>query len=385
MSRSRWYYRQNGGESGPFSEGQIRQMLLLSELDHDAEVRRDEGSWVRAEVARLRFEELFQSGWYFRSKNAIEGPITAKRMLELYASQVISEQSFVRKGNEGEWFRYSAAQAVVIADTQEKRQGRKVPVLNPVKSSDLHGSAHPPPFPSPPKIATATLVPRVPIVSRFVLIATTSHSATWVRSPLATACKSCWLYPDRVPSLGHSSVWSYDVELFHPAKLVLTTSLGLDWFQKREKPSTMSLSETSPAGDSADCLDLNDFDLRLERYRIVQPKADAMLVRSLSTYGQLSPLVYCLLDDALVLVDGFKRLRAARTLKGLAKLGHADLRSMSMVQRQPSSISIALPADPTSWRSHGLSTRWSTMMGWSRWKSLRCWDGISLGSIVAWR
>jgi len=96
--------------------------------------------------------------------------------------------------------------------------------------------------------------------------------------------------------------------------------MGLDWFQKREKPSTMSLSETSPAGDSAECLDLNDFDLRLERYRIVQPKADAMLVRSLSTYGQLAPLVYCLLDDALVLVDGFKRLRAARTLKGLTKL-----------------------------------------------------------------
>lgn len=82
----------------------------------------------------------------------------------------------------------------------------------------------------------------------------------------------------------------------------------------------MPLSTTSPAGDSGACLDLNDFDLRLERYRIVQPKADQLLARSLSKYGQLAPLVYCVLDDALVLVDGFKRLRAARTLKGTTTL-----------------------------------------------------------------
>jgi ParB-like chromosome segregation protein Spo0J len=67
-------------------------------------------------------------------------------------------------------------------------------------------------------------------------------------------------------------------------------------------------------------LDLNDFDLRLERYRIAAPKADQLLARSLSKYGQLAPLVYCILDDALVLVDGFKRLRAARTLKGVTTL-----------------------------------------------------------------
>jgi ParB-like chromosome segregation protein Spo0J len=82
----------------------------------------------------------------------------------------------------------------------------------------------------------------------------------------------------------------------------------------------MPLSTTSPEGDSAHCLDLGDFDLRLERYRIVQPKADSLMARSLSKYGQLAPLVYCVLDDALVLVDGFKRLRASRTLKGLSTL-----------------------------------------------------------------
>ena len=82
----------------------------------------------------------------------------------------------------------------------------------------------------------------------------------------------------------------------------------------------MPLSKTSPVSDSADCLNLSDFDLRLERYRIVQPKADQLLARSLSKYGQLAPVVYCRLDDAFVLVDGFKRLRAARTLKGVTSL-----------------------------------------------------------------
>ncbi|MFV0488289.1 MAG: ParB/RepB/Spo0J family partition protein [Vibrio fluvialis] len=83
----------------------------------------------------------------------------------------------------------------------------------------------------------------------------------------------------------------------------------------------MPLLNTSPEGDSAHPLDVSDFDLRLERYRIAQPKADSLMVRSLSKYGQLAPLVYCILDGALVLVDGFKRLRAARTLKGMNVLG----------------------------------------------------------------
>lgn len=83
----------------------------------------------------------------------------------------------------------------------------------------------------------------------------------------------------------------------------------------------MPLTKTSPEGDSDHCLGLGEFDLRLERYRIVQPKADSLMARSLSKYGQLAPLVYCILDDALVLVDGFKRLRAARMLKGMDSLG----------------------------------------------------------------
>ena len=82
----------------------------------------------------------------------------------------------------------------------------------------------------------------------------------------------------------------------------------------------MPLPKASPESDSVRCLDLNDFALRLERYRIVQPKADLLLARSLSKYGQLAPVVYCHLEGSLVLVDGFKRLRASRTLKGVTSL-----------------------------------------------------------------
>jgi len=82
----------------------------------------------------------------------------------------------------------------------------------------------------------------------------------------------------------------------------------------------MPLSQRSPTGDSVRSLDLADFDLRFERYRIIQPKADQLMAKSLSRYSQLAPVVYCRLEGSLVLVDGFKRLRAARTLKGTTSL-----------------------------------------------------------------
>lgn len=76
----------------------------------------------------------------------------------------------------------------------------------------------------------------------------------------------------------------------------------------------------SPAGDSVRSLHLSDFDLRFDRYRLVQPKADLLMARSLAKYSQLAPVVYCQLEGSLVLVDGFKRLRASRTLKGITSL-----------------------------------------------------------------
>ena len=82
----------------------------------------------------------------------------------------------------------------------------------------------------------------------------------------------------------------------------------------------MPQSQPLPAGDSVRSLHLSDFDLRFDRYRLIQPKADLLMARSLAKYDQLAPVIYCQLEGSLVLVDGFKRLRALRTLKGVTSL-----------------------------------------------------------------
>lgn len=48
--------------------------------------------------------------------------------------------------------------------------------------------------------------------------------------------------------------------------------------------------------------------------RIVQPQAEGAMERSLRLYGQMMPVILGRLDDGYEMVDGFKRLRAARKL-----------------------------------------------------------------------
>jgi ParB-like chromosome segregation protein Spo0J len=67
-------------------------------------------------------------------------------------------------------------------------------------------------------------------------------------------------------------------------------------------------------------LPLEQIDERLHRYRLAQPKLETSMARSLERYGQVSPIVICVQEDECVLIDGFKRLRAARTLKGMTNL-----------------------------------------------------------------
>lgn len=49
--------------------------------------------------------------------------------------------------------------------------------------------------------------------------------------------------------------------------------------------------------------------------RIVCPKADAAVERSLRLYGQMSPVVCATTEAGIELLDGFKRLRASRRLE----------------------------------------------------------------------
>ena len=82
------------------------------------------------------------------------------------------------------------------------------------------------------------------------------------------------------------------------------------------KPLSPPPGETT-SSDQIYALDLASIDQRLQRYRLVQPQAEQLMLRSLRDYGQVSPVVVCQLEGCTVLVDGFKRLRAARSLKGI--------------------------------------------------------------------
>jgi ParB/RepB/Spo0J family partition protein len=60
---------------------------------------------------------------------------------------------------------------------------------------------------------------------------------------------------------------------------------------------------------------VNDIGQRYSALRIIQPKADKAMERSMSRYGQLTPVVIGTgADDRYEMVDGFKRLRAGRKL-----------------------------------------------------------------------
>jgi len=53
---------------------------------------------------------------------------------------------------------------------------------------------------------------------------------------------------------------------------------------------------------------------RYRRYRLPDPDAEAAMTGSVRRYGQLTPLVVCLREEAFEVLDGFKRLAAARAL-----------------------------------------------------------------------
>ena len=66
------------------------------------------------------------------------------------------------------------------------------------------------------------------------------------------------------------------------------------------------------------------------RYRLHLPEAERAMARSLERYGQLSPVVVCQRVDRYELIDGFKRLGAARTL---ARLSHLSARLLEADER----------------------------------------------------
>ena len=67
------------------------------------------------------------------------------------------------------------------------------------------------------------------------------------------------------------------------------------------------------------------------RYRLHLPEAERAMARSLERYGQLSPVVVCRRQERYELIDGFKRLAAARAIQKIqylsARLMEADERT----------------------------------------------------------
>lgn len=77
---------------------------------------------------------------------------------------------------------------------------------------------------------------------------------------------------------------------------------------------------SSWAAEEFRALPLEAIDVRYSRYRLSVLEAEEAMARSLRRYGQISPVVVCLREEVPVLVDGFKRLAAARGLKGFGTL-----------------------------------------------------------------
>jgi ParB family transcriptional regulator, chromosome partitioning protein len=65
---------------------------------------------------------------------------------------------------------------------------------------------------------------------------------------------------------------------------------------------------------------LQDLGQRYRRYRLADPDAEEAMAGSLRRWGQLAPVVACVRDDKFELIDGFKRLAAARQIRELPSL-----------------------------------------------------------------
>jgi ParB-like chromosome segregation protein Spo0J len=67
-------------------------------------------------------------------------------------------------------------------------------------------------------------------------------------------------------------------------------------------------------------LALEDIGEHYGRYRLHIPEAERAMAGSLERYGQISPMVVCLRQGHYELIDGFKRLAAARTISGMSRV-----------------------------------------------------------------
>jgi ParB-like chromosome segregation protein Spo0J len=76
------------------------------------------------------------------------------------------------------------------------------------------------------------------------------------------------------------------------------------------------------------------------RYRLADPEAEDAMAGSLRRWGQLSPVVACVRDEKLELLDGFKRFGAARQIGALTSL---SVRVLEVDERTAKAAILAEP------------------------------------------
>ena len=87
-------------------------------------------------------------------------------------------------------------------------------------------------------------------------------------------------------------------------------------------------------GEEPQELTLNQIGESYSRYRLHVPEAERVMMRSLENYGQISPVVVCVQEGRTELIDGFKRLGAARKLGTLQRFPRAGSRPMNAARRR---------------------------------------------------
>src|ERR1700694_2369884 len=89
------------------------------------------------------------------------------------------------------------------------------------------------------------------------------------------------------------------------------------------------------------------------RCRLHVPEGERAMARSLERYGQLSPMVVCRRGERYELIDGFKRLGAARHL---AQIDHLSARLMEADERTVKAAIYGL--NRAGGRTRGLEEAW---------------------------
>jgi len=91
--------------------------------------------------------------------------------------------------------------------------------------------------------------------------------------------------------------------------------------QEPTLPWTLPLTPETWPVDQARSVPLEAFDERLCRYRLACSQAEQQtMIGSLRRYGQLAPVTVVLQEGLVVLVDGFRRLQAARNVRSFSSL-----------------------------------------------------------------